>query len=608
MNHFSSLLKAILTVTCLLSMHAQADSAPAEKNSAQIQRNATSANPITLGLSKNLFRNEDYQAPYTVQVPYQATESYTVEIPYQAEETYEVQVPYQVDESYTVQVPYEDTETYTENVPYTENVAYTDYETDYRNEYRCQNVTRYRQECHNDRQCYLIPGTGGDSCRDVEECGTNAQGQPICKTRRVCDGSTAPQQRCEDKQICQNSPYTEQECANVQVPYQRQVTRYRQETHYRQETRTRSVTRYRNETRTRTVTKNRTETRSHTVTKTRTETRTREVTKYRDEVKCCVTKTRQIFDRQLQYNVNVVFPQDAVLAENETETLTIGLVSADANTAVVKVDVGNSIYGYKVANQTTAGASIQVELAISAKYDLANAGVSSIQNLRIDFLSSAQKFQVSFVDSLKSSHVHSSYALVISDLASGALIEELPVSALANGQLGAVLTTVLDSKSKIKALLKVKRSGVLVAGSEIGFETSVNFEKRTLQNEDVASLSVAKNISGQLVGEGLESALLISDLTAEFADVTTEYTIYLDLKSGGTSKPLNKASFTREQIKTSGQAIKLADVIKSSSAIKSALSKGQTLSFDLIAVRKGASSVLGSKTVKAATSGTFVIK
>jgi hypothetical protein len=586
MNQFSSLRRAILTLTCLISIHSFAQQAPAEKKSAQIKRVATSENPLNRSLSKNLFKSEDYQAPYTVSVPYQDTETYTVE------------VPYQVDETYVVQVPYQDTETYTENVPYTVSVPYTDYETDYRQEYRCEPVTRYRQNCHTQHDCYLVPGNGdGQQCHDVQECGVNAQGQQICKTRQVCDGGggSGPQQHCEDKQVCTNEPYTDQNCGYVNVPYQKAVTHNRNETQYRQETRTRTVTHYRNETR------------SRTVTQTRTETRTREVTKYRNQEKCCVTKTRLVFDRQLQYNVVVVFPQEAQLAANETETLNVNLISADAQSAQVSIQVVDSVYGYKIANQSVTGASIQVELALAPQFDLINAGASSIQNLKIDFNSTAQKFQVSFVDSLKSVHVQSAYSVLVTDLASGALIEELQVNALANGTLGALMNTPLDSQAKIKATLKVKRSGVQIAGSEIYFESTVNFEKRSLQKEDLAGLALSKNVTASLLGQGLDSALVITDLTPEFSDVASEYTIYLDLWTGKTSKPLNMKVVTRESLKALG-SIKLADIIQSPAAIQLALQKGQKVSFDLIAKRIGSSNLLAGKAVKASASGSFIIQ
>ncbi len=605
MNQLTSLSRAIITTLCLISAQAYAQT-PAEKTSAQIKRFATSGSSISAGLTKNTFRTEEYQAPYTVQVPYQATETYTVEI------------PYQVDETYSVQVPYQDTETYTENVPYTVNVPYSDYETEYRDEYQCRNVTRYRndcsnvtryrQECRNEQRCYLVPG-GGQQCRDVEECGTNALGQRICKTRRLCsDGDSGTSQRCDTQQVCNNVPYTDrecrdvayndQECSNVRVPYRREVTRYREETRYRQETRTRTVTKYRNETRTRTVTK------------TRTETRTREVTKYRSEEKCCVTKTRQVFDQQLSFNIEVVFPQEAQLAGNENETLNIKLVSADANSAQVQVDIVDSVYGYKVASQTSNGASIQVILALAPKYDLSNAGISSIKGLRIDYVASAQKFQVSFADSITSSRVQSSYSLVISDLATGVQIEELAVGSLANGQLGAVVNAALDSNAKIKATLKVKRSGILIANNEMAFETAVNFEKRALIKDDVASLSDAKLIGGQVIGNGAESSFQLIDQTAEFSDLVSSYDIFLTLKTAdGGNQALKTTSISREALKQQGMAIKLATVFKDVASAQKSLTAGRVIKFSIHAKRKGvASGLLTGKTVTVEISGRFTLQ
>lgn len=606
MNHFTSLLRAILTITCLFSVQSFAQ-APAEKTTAQIQRTEATANPAVVNLTKNLFRDEQYEAPYTVQVPYQATEEYTVDVPYQVEETY------------TVQVPYQDTETYVENIPYTVSVPYTDYVTDYRDEYQCRNVTRYRnecrsvtryrQECRNEQKCYIVPGSGGQQCRDVEECGTNAHGQRVCKTRRVCDGgNSGPEQRCDTQRVCHDVPYTDrechdvpytdQECSNVRVPYRREVTRYRDETRYHQETRTR------------TVTKHRTETRTRTVTKTRKETRTREVTKYRDEERCCVTKTRQVFDRQLSFNVEVVFPQEAQLIGSEVETLNVKLVSADASTAQVQVDIVDSIYGYKVASQTVNGASVQVTLALAPKYDLTNAGAATIKDLRIDYVAAAQKFQVSFADAITSTRVQSAYSIVISDLASGAHIEELAVGTLPNGQLGAVVNAALDSQSKIKATLKVNRSGILIAGNEITFETSVNFEKRALIKDDVASLSDVKLVSGQVIGQGLDSSFQLIDQTAEFTDLVTNYDIFLTLKTAdGGNQPLKTTSISREALKQQGMAIKLATVFKDAASAQKNLTAGRVIKFSIHARRKGVvGGILAGKTVKADVSGRFTLQ
>lgn len=439
----TSAVTLLIALSSLVSTTAFSASAPAEVKSVQVKRSATTANPAVVTLSKNIFKTEQYQAPYNVDVPYEATEQYTVEVPYQTTETY------------TVQIPYQDTETYTESVPYQIDVPYTDYETEYRYENQCHNVTRYRNECRNEQRCYIVPGDS-PSCQNVQECGTNALGQQICKTRQVCSGGGSPQQRCDNQNVCNQVPYNDQECNSVRVPYQHEVTRYRSETRYKNETRTRTVTKYRNETRTREVTK------------TRTETRTRTVTKTRVEERCCVTKTREVFDRQLSFQVAVNFPQDAVLGAKESETITVSLSSADP--AVIAVDSSKALFNYKIANQSVTGASVLVDLVVGPKYDASNAGPSTIKGLLVDYSTTYSKFRITFTDSFKASKVTSQYVIDITDAATGNLIESLPAAkADSAGKIVTRITTVLDKKTKIIATVKVKRSSAEIADGALIF-------------------------------------------------------------------------------------------------------------------------------------------
>ena len=637
MNLFTSLKIAIATLSCIVATQSLAQQAPKEKLSVQIKRSASSPMTIVESLTKNILKTESYQDSYIEQVPYQETETYQIEVPYQTTETYTEQVPYQDTETYTEQVPYQDTETYLENVAYEVQVPYTETVTEYRQEYKCsnetkyrreqqcQNVTRYRQDCHTEQQCYIVPGTGGgQQCQIVEECGTNAQGQRICKKRNVCtdssDGS-GPQQKCENKQVCESTPYTDNVCSYVDVPYienvcnyvsvpyQTQVTKYRTETQYRQEQKTRAITRYRNETRTRAVTKYKTETRSRTVTKMRLEDRTRQVTKYRDEEKCCVTKTREVFDRQLSYNVSVVFPQNAILNANESETLNIKLVQAGLNNASVQLEILNSIYGYKIASQNLNGAGIDVVLVMIPKLDLSNAGPVTIQNLKINFLSQNQKFEISFSDVLNSSRTQTDYEISLYDLQNNALIETLPVTQLSSGLLGAINTANLDSEAKFKVVLKVTRSGILISGAQIQFESVVNYERRTLQKSDLLSLSDKKNLGGLVSGQGLDSGLLVSDLTSDFADVETTYAIYLTAKkSDGSSLTLATTVISRAALKQQGQVLKLKNLVKVSSDVAKVLQKGKKIAFTIQAARKSSSSLLNGKSATVSVDGSIIIQ
>ena len=443
MIRFSALKTALALCLTVLSVRAFAE--PADSQSFKLTRNAKSELTMIGTLSKNLYRAEEYQAEYTVQIPYEVEEEYTVEIPYIV------------------------------NVPYTEYV--TDYRseyvchdvtkyrseyvchdvTKYRNEYSCHDVTNYRQECHNEVQCYLVPGT--PTCHEVSECGTNVQGEPICKTRTVCeDGSST--QRCEDHQVCQSVPYTDQQCSNTEVPYtdrecsNEQVPYTDNECGYEQVPYQREVSGFRDETRY------------------RTETRTHMVTKYREETRCCETKTRQVFDKQLQYQVSVHFPQNAVLGANDKEEMNINLDSATVSSAQVSLQSVDTIWGYSIKSQTVTGATIDVVLEAKAQFDASNAGEASIKNAVLNWAPTVNYFQFSFIDSVKSSKVKTTFKVSLLDDKGKVLDEQKPV-ADANGQVNFLFKKPHDKKAGLKAVLQVTRTSNLLAGGTLNFQMEI---------------------------------------------------------------------------------------------------------------------------------------
>lgn len=138
------------------------------------------------------------------------------------------------------------------------------------------------------------------------------------------------------------------------------------------------------------------------------------------------------------------------------------------------------------------------------------------------------------------------------------------------------------------------KSGVLVVELEIYDPNAV------LQQADIAELKKGANLGATLVGNGLDSAIVITDLTKDFADVTTTYAIYLDLiKADGTSKPLNTKSFTRNNLKSVNMTAKLSDIIGYAQVSQSALQTGNVIEVSIIARRSGSTSILASTTVKA---------
>ena len=573
-----SILAAVLSV----SLTTVAQSTPQEVTSQSVTHTAQNQNSIAVRLSKNIFRTETEQVPYTVQVPYQETETYTEQVPY------------------TVSVPYQDTETYYEQVPYTERVPYTEYVTDYRDEYQCHDVTRYRREqqcrnvtdyrreCHNEQKCYLVPGEPGQ-CHDVQECGTNVHGEPICKTKRVCDPGSGPQQRCENQQVCNNVPYTRQECSmqdvpytdrecsNVRVPYQREVTKYRDETRYRQEPHTRTVTKYRDETRY------------------REETKTRTVTKYRTEERCCKTESKQVFDRQLQFQVNVSFPQEVVLNANESESLTIALTSTSPG-AVSVTQNSSALYGYKIVSQSSSGEAINVQLGLTPLFNDQNAGVSSIQNLAIIFSQQTGHFTVQFADKISHPKVQTQTSIEIRDLATNALIEEITPLALGNGQFSAVVQSQLNINTKIKAILKVQRAGSVLTNGQIAFTKEIVYDKRTITSEDIAVLSDSTKVTLTApITAGMSSYLKLVDTTEQIDKIQTTYILSLFAVKNGSLKAINTPqTISRDQANAANGEVTIARLLGKTAG--SILTPGQKIRVQIAVSRKVQDSQVGQPT------------
>jgi hypothetical protein len=539
--------KAILAAATIstLTTFAFAQNAPKETLTTTLSRTSSSGPTANVRLSKNKFRTETYQANYTVSVPYQETETYQVEVPYQ------------------VQVPYTDYETdYRQERQCHDVTNYRDeYRcedvTNYRDEYRCEDRTSYRQECRNEQQCYIVPGSGGggEQCHDVQECGTNAQGQQICKTRRVCEtvAGGEPQRRCENKQICERVPYNDRQCSNVRVPYtDRQCRNIRVPYSDRQCEMVnvpyqRQVTRYRTET------------------QTRTEDRTRTVTKYRNEDRCCETKTREVFDQQLQFQVQILFPQNAVLVANETETFDIALASVQPGS--VAVTLKNTIYGYEVLSQSVSGEIITVNMGLKPKYDLSNAGESSIKSLKISYSAQLQKFVVvvddSILDSSSANRLQTISSIEIRDLLTDQIIETQPVGVLVNGKKGIAVLANLPIDSKLKAILTVQRKGTLIQGGQIQFSKITTYEKKSVQAVNIADLkneSLVKILAQNT--NGTNASVSFVDSSEDFSDVTTTYKLTLfELLANDVKKEVGSTSRSKEQIIANGNQLMLADIL-----------------------------------------------
>lgn len=530
-------------VTLMMSCMAYGD--PAERISATIQRNDQSGQSLRLQLSKNIERVEAYDAEYTVQVPYETTETYYVDVPYQT------------------------TESYVENVPYEVTVPYQDYEEYWDQEYRCKDVTRYREECRSENLCEPVPG----ACREVTECGTNAHGQPICKTRKVCDRE---ERRCRDVRQCRQVPYSDRECGFEQVRKTRTVTRYRTETRYRQETRTRTVTRYRQEQRTRTV------------------------TKYRSENRCCVTKYRNVFDHQWVQNIVLVYPAMAQLMDNEMETVGLTL-TGDESSPDVQVTFKNSVFNYSVVKKSIQGNELVVEIEAKEPLSAAQVGENSVQSLKMKF--SGSTAFISFTDEVVHSRIQTEYSLLVAK-------DGVPVfekQFVKTNNLIELNVGILDRLAKYDITLAVHRTGEVIVEKVVDFVKSTKYEKIELTQADIQLLK-DKSMVGllDLNGFGSEAILSFEDKTLDVDEVQTIYKAVIWRKSNGNIEWLGERNIERRMIP--GDKIKqlsLRDAGLSEKTLKEVVRPGTSIYVDLVVKRQSAK-YLGAEKVQLIVSRTFV--
>lgn len=535
--------KPLFGVILTLLIGASSFAAPQEKIQDTLTRSAQTGNSVRTELSQNVYRQEPYQADYTVQVPYEAQETYYESVPYQVEETY-----------------YED-------VPYTERVPYTDYEEYYDNEYICRNVTRYRQECHNERVC----APGGRRCEDVTECGTNSRGERICKTRTVCrdDGP----RECRDIPRCQQVPYTDRECGWQSVRKTRPVTRYRDEVRYRKELRKRTVTKYRQEERTRTV------------------------TKYREETRCCVTKYRDVFDHQFTQPVTVVFPSEASLIANEQERIHVVLKGDESNPQVM-VQVQSDIFSYEIEQTRQEGRDKVLILKVVPKWTNANAGPATVQGLKLGF--SKNQGRITFKETISSKRLTTIYTLEVRDTQGQNVVFEQHLEGT-EAKVFDVETPGLSRDGKYSILLRVERQGMNVTQGALSFEQTASYEKKELDTDEIQNLRSENQVRlVNIEGTGAERVVSIEDLTPVVEEVKTTYKLVVWKKlSNGKIEWLNEKTFSREEIQRADGLLGIS--LKS---LNLNPSSDQKLYMDLV-VRRESPRYLGAQKVQFIVSKTF---
>lgn len=559
----------------------------AEKLKQELKRTSKTGSVVTSTLSKEIYSSRPTQVPYQVEVPYTESESYQVEVPYQMMERYYIDVPYQISENY-----YED-------VAYVESIPYTDYETYYINENICQNVTKYRESCADRQKCELVSKNRRECsdqnicspkppvCQNVEECGTNAQGERICKTRNVCKNTS--EQDCRTENQCRNIPYTENECRSVRecdrTPYQDRECRYEQVAKQRAVTKYRSETRYKKELRTRTVTRYQKEERSKNVTKYRTETQYRDITKYRTETKCCKTEMKTIFDHNWEQDVEIIFPNENKLLGEDEEQFTLQLKGTEQNPSV-EVFFTNSPYKYQASISTSSSKKIVVNLT-NQPYLKA----SDLNQEKINFIgvkSTKGKNYLTIYDKVNVPYIKNQYSLKIIKWVDKSILLEKTMTDLSEA---IELTAAYDPKSEYEVQLQVNRSSLTIENQIFSFKFLSTLKEQLLSKE---AIKLIKN-SELIQIEGIKNInsnpiLEFTDLIPSFKGVNSNYQIQFQSIKGSKKTLIGKSDISSLITASATQKISLGSIPILKEKLNKIFISGSQIQIDLIVSRSSSDS------------------
>ncbi|MFN7453265.1 MAG: hypothetical protein ACK5RO_01265 [Pseudobdellovibrionaceae bacterium] len=544
----------VMTQLCmsLLLIASNAFAEPAQSPRQTLTRTEQSGLQLGTTLTKNIYRQEPYQAEYTERIPY------------------EVEVPY------------------------------TDYEEYYENEYRCN--TDYEQQCGYENVCRSVPDRecrqervcrptpGRENCQMVEECGTNALGEPICKTRKVCTSepggedcdyvercsntsrqecgfeercSSTSRQECGYEERCSNT--TRQECSNE---YQcRQVPRER--CGYENVRKTRPVTKYRTETR------------------------------YREETRCCVTKYKDVYERQDALQLNIKFPQGTELVAGETEQFEAEFLG-EAGRADLGLKALKAVFGYKIANKSIQGSNALVELALVPRFTEEQLGPGTISGISLD------AGQLIFIDKGNHARITSVYKAKLIDKSSGAVIATASGQATAKDKISLPIAGNLIEDVDYKIVLQVTRTGLVLPKGQVQFsaEGSIQFERinpTDFTREDLVS-------QPDIQGSKKSAILVFKDRSPKHKAVKTVYQIELIRPAGflGTKREtMLVKNIDREQVSQSSDGtVKLkltTDLGLDGKTAERYISDGRTVYVNLKVIRQSAR-LNGGKNIEIAKS------
>ena len=187
--------------------------------------------------------------------------------------------------------------------------------------------------------------------------------------------------------------------------------------------------------------------------------RTRTVTRYRTESRCCQSVAHSVPDHVWSQPVELRFPAEAALFAGETEKLEVSLAGTEA-TPSVKIASRQAIFRYAIVRQDLSGGVLVATLAVVPTLTEKDLGAKTIGSVTLDF--QAAELEVRIQDAVKNPHITSAFDVRIFEKGTTTVLGETTAVVREGLVVRAPLAGAFDAEKDYVVQLSVTRSGAMV--------------------------------------------------------------------------------------------------------------------------------------------------
>jgi hypothetical protein len=312
------------------------------------------------------------------------------------------------------------------------------------------------------------------------------------------------------------------------------------------------------------------------------EERTREVTHYRTETRCCVTKYNEVFDHQWAVDVELQFPKGTELLAGEQEQFKIEL-SGEETSPEVKLTPVTAVFGYLVVDKKVAGKHVTIVLSEVPRYSAAELKEKTLQNFQA--ISTKSGLSYRFLDNALFPRISSVQKIQVREADTKKVVAESEVKAITQRDNSGALEVNWDVTRKYEVVLKIQRTGKVIAEGKAEFELSAPIEMLV----DTAALKSSSNVSTKISGRKEKASLILKDATVPYSSIVTKYDITISRKNWlGMKKYLGNGVISRTSLKTNEQgaySISMKDLGVSSSEAAEYMGSGSKVLIEITVTR-----------------------